>query len=87
MPFWVMWRKDVLLNKRPEKGGGHADIRPRKYFNEILLYLDIKGNGPGKRKFDNMGKREKAAVITLEDRMDPSAKRSIGHVKEYKQCY
>ena len=49
--------------------------------------MHIKGNDPGKRKFDNMGKREKADVITLEDRLDPSAKRSIDHENEYKQCY
>lgn len=40
-------------------------------------------NDPGKRKLDNMGKREKADVITIEKRMDSSANRRISHKKKY----
>lgn len=34
-----------------------------------------------------MGKREKADVITVEERMGSSTNGNTGHRKEYKQCY
>lgn len=43
----------------------------------------IKRNDSGKRKLDNMGKKEKADVIRIEERMDSSVNRRISHKKKY----
>ena len=50
----------------------------------IMCYLEKKfRNDPGKRKLDNMGKKEKADVITIEERVGFSVNRRISHKKKY----